>query len=303
MKTPTKALEGYLPVLLLLSMGLMLAACDAPDEDSGDYVDTMAEVHEGDRPAASPLTEAPRHAVDTMRVTYGEAGGTTLTGYLARPARPDSIAEAMGMDTSGALPGVVVVHEWWGLNENIEAMARRLAGEGYVALAVDLYDDQVAEQPSQAQQYMREATGNYTQIISNVEQGVQYLEQNGSQRIGIIGWCLGGSVVMNSVIQLDHMLEAAVIYYGQPVTNREQLADVETPIRGFFGGQDESIPVDSVRAFRSILEETSSESAVDIYPEAGHAFANPSGQNYVPEAASHAWQQTLSFLEEQLQDV
>ena len=281
----------------------MLAACDAPDEESGDYVDTMAEAHEGDRPAASPLTEPPRHAVDTMRVTYGEAGGATLTGYLARPAQPDSLAEAMGIDTSGALPGIVVVHEWWGLNDNVKAMARRLAGEGYVALAVDLYGDQVAQQPSQAQQYMREATQDYGQIVSNVEQGVQYLEQNGSQRIGVIGWCLGGSVVMNSVIQLDHMLEAAVIYYGQPVTNRAELADVETPIRGFFGGQDESIPVDSVRAFSSILEETSSESAVDIYPEAGHAFANPSGQNYVPEAASHAWQQTLSFLEEQLQDV
>lgn len=277
--------------LVICSFGI--SACESPDETEA-YIDATAEEHEGDRPEASPLVQPPEQPVDTARVSYGAVDGVTLTGYMARPSAHDTL------DGEEALPGVVVVHEWWGLNDNIKAMTRRLAGQGYTALAVDLYGDRVAQESSDARQLVEEAMQDRGALLANIEAAIGYLDERGSDRVAILGWCFGGTVTMSSVVALDDRLEAAVIYYGQPVTSRQTLSTVETPILAFFGGQDSSIPADSARVFKEILEETNANSSVYLYDEAGHAFANPSGRNYVPEAAADAWVKTIDFLRDEL---
>lgn len=270
-------------------------------EEPQDYVDQMSREHAGDTARATALTQPPSIPVDTQRVQYGTVDGSTVTGYLAQPENSDSVAERHGLTAGTELPGLIVVHEWWGLNDNIRAMARRLAGQGFQALAVDLYADQVAETPDRAKELMQEASSDTSAQRQNVEAAYRFLaNQQSASRIGIIGWCFGGSVTMQAALQLPTQLDAAVIYYGQPVTDAARLKEIQFPILGLFGGQDSSIPQSEVKAFRQALNKVSPDSKVRLYEDAGHAFANPSGERYVPDAAEDAWQRTVRFLTQHL---
>lgn len=261
------------------------------------YADRMAVQHAGDQPTASPAAMEPDTAVAGREVTYGDG----LTGYLAVPeAAVDSAAGGASGDE--ALPAVIAVHEWWGLNENIRTMARRLAGQGYRVLAADLYDDQVAESPQQARALMQQATSAPQALRQNLESAYQYLtEEHRAPQVGIIGWCFGGGMALSGALALPRSLDAVVIYYGSlERATREALQPLAMPILGFFGAQDQSIPAQRVRQFEQTLQELGKDAEVYIYDEAGHAFANPSGERYVPEAAEDAWQKTLAFFEEHL---
>lgn len=301
---PADVLSAARPLLLALSTCaafFAMAACESPQQSTasaeGDtsYTDRMAAEHEGDRPDASPAAMEPDVPVTGREVTYGDG----LTGYLAAP---EAAADTSAADTAGALPALIAVHEWWGLNDNIRTMARRLAGQGLRVLAVDLYDDQVAEAPQQARQLMQTALSDQAAIRQNVQAARQYLaNQHGAPRVGIIGWCFGGGVSINSAIAMPTDLDAAVVYYGDlGNATREALQPVEMPIIGFFGGQDSSIPPQQVRQFEQTLQDLGKDAQVYIYDDAGHAFANPSGQSYVPSAAKDAWKKTTAFLAENL---
>jgi len=125
-----------------LLLSLSLSAAD-------DIVMATAHVHADDKPDATPMAElAPRQPVDAGPVQYADIDGQPVTGYLARP---ESAQES--------LPALIVIHEWWGLNDNIRRVTERLAGEGYTALAVDLYRGNVAANPKEAMQYMQGLTG------------------------------------------------------------------------------------------------------------------------------------------------
>lgn len=276
-------------VALALVAALALAACGPSD----DYAGEMREQHDGDTPAASGATAG---AVDldvtTERVVYGTAGGTTLTGTLARPA--DAGPDA-------ALPGVIVIHEWWGLNENVEDMARRLADQGYAALAVDLYGGEVAETPDQAMSTMRAVMEDEAALTANLEAAYAYLTSaQEAPRVGVIGWCFGGMWSLRAALAMPEALDAAVVYYGRPVTDADRLAALDLPVLALFGEADDSIPRDTVSAFIDALNEAGVEHRVKTYQGAGHAFANPSGENYVPYAAEDAWDQTTAFFAEHL---
>jgi carboxymethylenebutenolidase len=288
--------------VIAFALTLLLAGCAGESaSESQNYADQMSREHAGDTARATPLTKPPALPVDTQRVQYGTVEGSAVTGYLAQPSNPDSVAERHGLASGTELPGLIVVHEWWGLNDNIRAMARRLAGQGFQALAVDLYDDQVGETPARARELMQAASGDSAAQRQNTRAAYRFLqnEQNASL-IGVIGWCFGGSVTMQTALQMPRKLDAAVIFYGQPVTDTERLSAIQFPILGLFGGQDSSIPQSKVKAFRQAVTEINSASEVKLYENAGHAFANPSGERYVPEAAEDAWQRTVRFLSAQL---
>jgi carboxymethylenebutenolidase len=119
--------------------------------------------------------------------------------------------------------------------------------------------------------------------------------------VGVIGWCFGGGWSLRSALLLGEAVDAAVVFYGQPITDPQRLAALEAPLLGIFGGQDSSIPVADVRRLESTLRELGKTAEVHVYEEAGHAFANPSGERYVPEAARQAWEETLAFLGEHLE--
>jgi carboxymethylenebutenolidase len=236
--------------------------------------------------------------VTAQEVTYTQINGEDVTGYLAAPAAPDSALAAHGRTpATDSLPGVVVIHEWWGLNDNVRTATRRLAGEGYRALAVDLYDDSTAQTPDQAQSLMQAATSNTERLMVNLRGAHKYLRsETGAPRVAVLGWCFGGGMTFRAVADRPTAFDAAVPYYGTPEALTEAtLKKMTTPILAHFGRQDQVVPTKEVEALRARLE--SLDNDVQIYQyDAGHAFANPSGENYNPEAAATAWSRTTDFL-------
>jgi carboxymethylenebutenolidase len=221
-------------------------------------------------------------------------------GYLVYPNSTDKNATSI-TGQQQKLPAVVMIHEWWGLNDNIKEMADELAGEGYVVLGADLYNGEVATDPNRARELSSSVRENPQQAITNLQSAVQYLASLpnvNSSRIAALGWCFGGGQSLQLAINSEqHPLAATVIYYGNLVNDTSELSKIKWPVLGIFGDQDNSIPVDSVRAFGRGLNETGVTNEIYIYPGVGHAFANPSGDNYAPQETADAWQKTLTFLD------
>jgi carboxymethylenebutenolidase len=271
---------NILPLSLVL---LLLPAMARADERS--TMDRMAQEHQHDNPAATQAAkEEPAQPVVAEEVTYGEVGGKPLRGYLAKPKSAGS-----------SLPGIIVIHEWWGLNDNIRALTRRLAGEGYQALAVDLYGGQKADNPDAAMKLMNAVLQNRPAGEENLRRAIAYLESRGATKLGVIGWCFGGGWSLATALLAPNKIDATVIYYGHLETDPAKLATIKSPILGFFGAEDQSIPVATVREFESALKKLGKPVEIKIYDGAGHAFANSSGGNYRPEAAKDAWQRTTAF--------
>jgi carboxymethylenebutenolidase len=265
---------------------LLLPAC-GPKSD----VERMAEEHEHDTPVASEAaTTPPAQEVTGEEVVYAEVGGKPVKGFLARPT-----------GAQGPLPGVIVIQEWWGLNDNIRQMAKRLAGEGYTALAVDLYGGQVATDPGEAQKLMQAVLQNMAAGEDNLRQAYDYLEtKQKAPRIGVIGWCFGGGWSLATALMLPDKIDAAVVYYGHLETDKEKLGKLNMPVLAFFGGQDKSLPLEKVREFETATKELGKPVEVHVYDDADHAFANPSGQNYKEDAAKDSWQRTTAFFAKHL---
>ncbi len=252
-----------------------------------DYADAMSREHAADTAKASPASlTAPAAPVAGSAVVYGSVGGRDLSGWLATPRGAGSIRGAL-----------IVIHEWWGLNDNIRAMAERLAGEGYAALAVDLYGGVSAVAPQEARDLMQEAMANRPAAEANLREAHAYLrEELGATQVGSIGWCFGGAWSLSIALMYPDTLDAAVIYYGRLVTDQAALAPLEVPLLGIFGAQDRGIPLQSVRAFEASLAALGKDAEIVVYDDADHAFANPSGQRYNAIAAADAWRRTQAFL-------
>jgi len=204
------------------------------------------------------------------------------SGYLAKPV------------ISGNYPGIVMIHEWWGLNDNIKKMADKLASHGFIVLAVDLYDGNVATTSDQA----RQLSASYDSEIGiqNMNSATTFIGENySSEKIGSIGWCFGGSQSLNLALNNDDM-DATVIYYGSLVTDPEKLSSIHWPILGIFAELDKGITVDSVHEFESSLNELGIQNDINIYSGVDHAFANPSGERFAPDESKDAWGKTIVFL-------
>ncbi len=262
-----------------------------PASSDEEHMNAMWDEHAGDSPVASPSSLAsPRLPIVESQVVYTTLGDTPVSGFLARP------------ESSQEAPGILVIHEWWGLNDNIRAMTRRLAGEGYVALAVDLYGGEVAEDRDAARRLMREAMAQPESILENLRQAHRFLaDDQGAPRTGSVGWCFGGGWSLQAALALPGELDASVMYYGRVETDPARLATLETPLLGLFGSEDRGIPVEDVRAFERELAALGKPAEIRVYEGAGHAFANPSGTRYQANAAEDAWRRTLDFFRKQLQ--
>jgi len=198
-----------------------------------------------------------------------------------------------------ALSGIVMIHEWWGLNSNIKAEADKYAGAGYNVLAVDLFG-KVATTPEEAMKLVQGL--NQPAATAQLLMAADYLRTlpNATGRVGSLGWCFGGGQSLNLAIH-DPKLTAAVIYYGQPVTDPQQLAKITAPILGHFGEADQSISLTRVTEFDQALTAAGVTHQLYTYPGAKHAFANPTNTNaYNPDAAMLANKRTAEFLQRYL---
>lgn len=272
---------------------LLATACGKKSDETGDaaYAERMAQQHRADSPTASPAARAEAAApIKSQTVQYATVNGRAVNGYLAYPASAE-----------GGLPAVLVFHEWWGLNDNIKALADQLAGQGYVALAADLYSGRVAKQPEAARSLMEEALKDRDAMGQNLRQAHAYLkEQIKATRVGTIGWCFGGAVSLRAALIVPDQVDATVIYYGHVGGDAEALKPLKAPVLGLFGSADAGIPLDSVRQFEQTLKDLGKTVTIHVYEGADHAFANPSGGNYKADAAADAWARSLAFLAEHL---
>jgi len=278
-------IQKMLPMLLALLIAPAMIPVKAHADEKAD-LQRMAQEHRHDKPTPSPAAmQEPARPVIGEEVTYGNAGGKPLRGYVARPK-----------GAQGALPSLIVIQEWWGLNDNIRAMTRRLAGEGYQALAVDLYGGARADTPDAAMKLMNAVMQKPAAAQENLKLAAAWLEGKGAKKLGVIGWCFGGGWSLGATLLMPGRIDGTVIYYGHLETDPAKLAAIKHPVLGLFGAEDQSIPVASVRAFESALKKQGTPVEIKIYEGAGHAFANPSGGSYRPDAARDAWQRTTAFL-------
>jgi carboxymethylenebutenolidase len=282
-------------VAVLSFMLCAVAACGGPEPEPGaeeraaavENVEAMAREHADDTAEPSEaLAAEPQRDVTAERLAYAEVDDEIVYGHFAFPA-----------DMIEPLPAIIMIHEWWGLNDNVRAMAEKLAAEGYIVLAVDLFGGEAATDPGAARQLMLRAVENRDSVTSNIEQAYNFVSKiAGAPRVASLGWCFGGGWSLNTALLFPEDLDAAVIYYGQVTDDETRLSPLEVPILGLFGSEDRGIKVDSVRRFEAALERLGKNYEIHVYEGAGHAFANPSGNNFNAEYADDAWRRTLDFL-------
>lgn len=285
----------------LAALSLGIGACGDRGSDTSetelqagrDNVEAMAREHAGDTTDASEGAElAPKSAVVSDRLPYAEVDDELVYGYFVFPS-----------DMVEPRPAIIVIHEWWGLNDNVRAMADRLAGEGYIVLAVDLFGGQTADNSPAARELMLSVVENPEAASENIRQAYDFVATTaGAPRVASLGWCFGGGWSLNTAMLLPDELDAAVIYYGQVTDDEDKLRPVNAPILGLFGAEDRGIEVDSVQRFEMALQRLRKVHEIHVYPGAGHAFANPTGRTYNAEIAEDAWKRTLDFLDQNLVD-
>lgn len=198
-------------------------------------------------------------------------------------------------------PGLIVIHEWWGLNDWVKQQAQQFAAAGYVTLAVDLYRGKVATDAEMAHELMRglpqdrgvrdlTAAAAWLGTQTNVD----------AARIGAIGWCMGGGFAAQLAVA-DPNLKAVVINYGSLPTDDSALRQIHAAVLGNFGGLDRGITPDDVHAFASAMAALGNPVDAKEYPDAGHAFENPNNTGgYKAEDAADAQGRSRRFLAEQL---
>jgi carboxymethylenebutenolidase len=203
----------------------------------------------------------------------------------------------------GPFPAIIVIHEYWGLNDWVKEQASKLADQGYEALAIDLYRGKVATTPDMAHELMRGVPEDRAK--RDLHAAFEFLQSQTNvkkERIGAIGWCMGGGYSLDVALQ-EPTLAANVINYGHLATDPEALKKINAPILGLFGGLDQGITPDDVHKFEAAMKQLGKKIDIKIYDDAGHAFENPDNKNkpgYRPDDAADAWKRTVSFLADNL---
>jgi len=223
-------------------------------------------------------------AASSKPVSY-KSGNETVQGVLYTP------------EGKGPFPALIVIHEWWGLNDWVKEQTSKLADEGYASLAIDLYRGKVATSPEQAHEIMRGVPED--RAARDLNAAFDFLKSQPNvkpDRIGSIGWCMGGGYSLDVALQ-QPKLAATVINYGHLATDPNALMKINAPILGLFGGQDQGITPSDVKKFEEEMKKTGKRIEVVIYPDAGHAFENPNNKSgYRAADAADAWKRTGNFL-------
>ena len=212
-----------------------------------------------------------------------EVNGKETDGYLARPAEGED------------LPALIIVHEWWGLNEHTKDIARRYAGEGFIAFAPDLYDRTVTRDQQEASRLMKALDPERgLEILNAAVERLSTVDGVDANRVGVTGFCMGGSYALLLACRNDR-IRAAAPFYGD-IPGDEEIARLSAPVLFIGASEDQWITPEKMEGLRESLARHGKRGEVKIYEGANHAFFNDTRPEvYDPEAAADAWRRVLDF--------
>jgi carboxymethylenebutenolidase len=213
------------------------------------------------------------------------SNGHTASGYLAKP--------------EGSGPGLIVIQEWWGLNDNIKTIADRFAKAGFVALAPDLYHGEVTSAPDEARRLAMNL--QLEQAAKDMSGAVDFVQKHASSKsVGVIGFCMGGGLALALAAQRPDAIKAATPFYGLPRNPNLNWEGLNAKIQGHYAELDQGIALDNVRALEGQLKALGKDVEILVYEGANHAFFNDVSKAYHPEAAKLSWERAIKFLSETL---
>lgn len=223
----------------------------------------------------------------TTRITFEAKSGAPASGELTEPAG------------AGKAPGVLLIQEWWGLNDHIRSLAKRLADAGFLVLSPDLYHGVVTTDPAEAAGLMTALDGERS--MDELKGAFAFLaaHEGCSGKVGVIGFCMGGAFAFRAAANIAE-LGAAVPFYGVPPAASAPYAAVKCPVLAHVASRDEWVPVAKVEAIREQIQAAGGQMEVCVY-EADHAFVNDTRPEvYSPDDAKRAWERSIAFLHEHL---
>jgi carboxymethylenebutenolidase len=208
-----------------------------------------------------------------------------------------SVKAALARPAAAKAPGLLLIHEWWGLNDEMRGVAARMADAGFLALSVDLFEGAVASDPNRARELMTGLDAAKATETMTGWAGWMRRDAGCNGKVGALGFCMGGGWALNTALATP--LEAAVIFYGNCNKSAAELAPLKGPVQGHFGRLDQGIPVAMAEGFRAALKTAGKPGEIHIY-EANHAFARIGGPNFHAPSAELAWKRTFEFLQKNL---
>jgi len=273
---------------VFLSFFLLLGLSSCSSKNDGEQAASVDGETTADTAGESAVGSQVRVERDvvTERWPYAEVNDQLAYGYFAFPA-----------DMAAPIPAVILIHDRWGLDESTQDLTRRLAAEGYIVVAIDLFGGETAASPDRARQLEIEVFENPQLAADNIRQAYQFLKDTfGAPTVASIGFGFGGGWSLNASMLLGDELSASVTYYGQVINNQEKLTAVQAPILGLFAEEDRVITTKSVLAFEVALQALAKEFEIKIFSGAGRGFADPHSDRYRADTAALAWRRTLDFL-------
>lgn len=212
--------------------------------------------------------------------------GKNISGYLAEPADPKG--------------GMIVIQEWWGLNDDIRGIADRYAAEGYLAFAPDLYHGTLATEPDEARKL---AMSLERQIAAEeIDAAIAWMKaERGIGKVGCVGFCMGGGLTLATAMRPTSNVDAVHVYYGGGMPEGDAMKSIKTPVMGSYGGEDQGIPKEKVDEMRSVLTAAGTPNDIKLYEGAKHSFFN-AGPAHHPEASADSWERSKQWFAQHLQN-
>ena len=274
-------------VFLVFCLLLGLSSCDTgSDGEQPTSVAGNAAAGAAGEFAVDSDERADRDVV-TEKWPYAEVDDQLVYGYFAFPA-----------DMVAPIPAIILIHDRWGLDESMQDFSRRLAAEGYIVVAIDLFGGETAASPGPARTLEIKVFENPRLAAENIRQAYQFLKDTfGAPKVASIGFGFGGGWSLNAAMLLPEELSASVTYYGQVINDQEKLSAVQAPLLGLFAADDRVITAKSVFAFEVALQALAKEFEIEIFSGVGRGFADRQSEKYSSETAALAWSQTVNFLD------
>ncbi|MEM1261163.1 MAG: dienelactone hydrolase family protein [Pseudomonadota bacterium] len=273
---------------LALVVGL-LGACGSEDPPPAETTTATAPAPVAAQPTPTPTVDGRASTGDML--AYAEVEGTLARGFLAYPS-----------DMIEPLPAIMLLHDWFGLDDNVKALAKDLAGQGYVVLAVDLFDGKTGTLPRDTRDALVRMLEKPELTRTNLEQAITFVRETvGSPRLAMLGFGSGGLWSLNTALATPDEFRALILVQGQTLPDADRLESLtNVPMLGIYGAADRSIPQDAVREFGDALTDAEVTHTIRLYPTAGNAFMLRTSRNFSPKQAESAWEVIYEFLGEHL---